>query len=356
MRVIQILTTVAYGDAIGNETLALKEVIKKQGYSTGIYAENIDPRIKDKEVKYLRDLPKLDEKDVIIYHLAIKTDLNYKLKDYPGKKIIIYHNITPPKFFAGYSDDSKKNCEEGLREAEFLGKYADYCLADSSYNKQDLINMGYKCDIDVLPLLISFDDYEKAPSKKILSRFDDDYVNILFTGRIAPNKKQEDIIEAFYYYNKYINPKSRLFLVGSYGGMEKYYYKLQQYVKELGVKNVHFTGHIKFNEILAYFRIADLFLCMSEHEGFCVPLAEAMYFNIPIVAYDSSAIPDTLGGSGFLLKEKNPKETAGVIHRILTDDKLKNDILHNQQIRFKDFQHEKVEEQFVKYLKNYLSK
>lgn len=356
MRVIQVLTTLAYGDAIGNETLALKDTIKRLGYSTGIYAENIDNRIIDKEVKYVNELPKLSEEDVIIYHLAIKTDLNYQLKDYPCKKIIIYHNITPSEFFIGYNENSRRNCEEGLKEAKILASYADYCLAVSEFNKKDLLAMGYKCPIDILPILITFKDYEKKPNQKVLNRYNDDYVNILFTGRIAPNKKQEDIIDAFYYYNKFINPKSRLFLVGSFGGMEKYYYKLKEYSKQLGLKNVYFTGHIGFDEILAYYKVADLFLCMSEHEGFCVPLVEAMYFNLPIVAYDSSAIADTLGGSGFLLKEKNGKETAEVIHRILSDEKLKNTIVYNQKIRLQDFQHDVIENEFIRYLNKFLGK
>lgn len=110
---------------------------------------------------------------------------------------------------------------------------------------------------------------------------DDGYTNFIFVGRVAPNKKQEDVIRAFYCYKKYCNPKSRLFIVGSYNGMERYYHRLRRYVGALELDNVVFTGHIPFAQILAYYHLADLFLCMSDHEGFCVPLVEAMYFNLP---------------------------------------------------------------------------
>ena len=127
--------------------------------------------------------------------------------------------------------------------------------------------------------------------------YDDDYVNILFTGRVVPNKKQEDVIEAFYYYKRFIQPKSRLILVGSFAGIDKYHDQLEAYVNKLGLEDVIFTGQIKFDEILAYYQLADLFLCMSEHEGFCVPIVEAMYFNVPVIARDTSAIAWTLAGS-----------------------------------------------------------
>lgn len=356
MKIVQVLPTISYGDAVGNDTLALYHTIKKLGYKTAIYAENIDTRVKNKDVKSVSELPELTEKDIVLYHLSTGTQLNYELEKVNGKKIVIYHNVTPPHFFEGYSDVSKRLCEYGLQGVKKIAEYADYCLADSSYNKRELQEMGYNCKIDVLPILIPFDDYRKTSSRKIMNRYSNDgYTNILFTGRIAPNKKQEDVIKAFYYYNK-INPKSRLFIVGSYGGMEKYYQELKTYTQKLGLKNVIFTGHIKFDEILAYYKIADLFLCMSEHEGFCVPLVEAMFFDVPIVAYDSSAIGDTLGGSGFLLKEKNGQETAAVIHRILSDQKLKEDILYNQRLRLQDFQHDVIEKKFIGYLQEFLGR
>ena len=215
--------------------------------------------------------------------------------------------------------------------------------------------MGYTCPIDVLPILIPFDDYAKTPSQQVIDRYSDGYTNLIFKGRIAPNKRQEDVIRAFYDYKKFYNPKSRLILVGGHNGMERYYHRLKSYINALELEDVVFPGHIKFDEILAYYKIADVFLCQSEHEGFCVPLVEAMYFDVPVVAYDSSAIAGTLGGGGFLLKDKNPVETAGVINRVVTDEALRTQIIKNQQARLADFDHKVIEAQFKTYLDTFIN-
>lgn len=357
MKIVQLLTTMAYGDAVSNDVLALDETMRNHGYETAVYAENIDAKLRMGLVKKVSKMPQLNEEDVLIYHLSTGTKLNFTLPQYGGRKVLVYHNITPYEYFEGYSQTAKKLCKEGYDGLRYLADKVEYCIADSSYNKMDLLKAGYNCKIDVLPILIPFGDYEKEPNTEILGRYKDDgYVNILFTGRIAPNKKQEDVISAFYMYQKYYNAKSRLFIVGSYNGMESYYNRLKSYVKKLKLDNVYFTGHIRFDEILAYYRVADLFLCMSEHEGFCVPLVESIKFDVPVVAYDSSAVGETLGGNGIVLKEKNPLETAGMIHRVISDEELQKKIKSVQRKRLEDFEHDKIEKQFLQYLSEFLEK
>lgn len=349
------VTTLSYGDAVSNDAIAIKNVLESMGFRTQIYAENIDSRLKKGTASIIEKMPTLKKDDVIIYHKAYGTELSFRLPEYPCRKILRYHNITPPRFFNEYSPATVWGTSYGLDGVEYLADKVDYCLAVSEFNKQDLLNMGYKCKIDVLPILIPFRDYDKTPSSRVIQKYNDDYINILFTGRISPNKKQEDIIKAFYYYNKYINPKSRLFLVGNFNGMEKYYDRLNRYVEALRLTNsVHFTGHIKFDEILAYYKTADLFLCMSEHEGFGVPLAEAMYFNIPIVAYAAAAVPSTLGGSGVLLEKKDPKLTAEVMNVVLCDRTLREKIIEGQKKRLKDFQYENIKAELENYIKEFL--
>lgn len=356
MKIYQMLPTLSFGDAVSNDALALEKVISELGYKTGIYAENIDARLPKGTAKYVKKMPVLGEKDVIIYHLSTGSKLNYKLASFRCRKIVVYHNITPPSFFEPYSFKAAQLCNSGIEESMFLADKVNYCLAVSEYNKQDLLQMGYQCPIDVLPIVIPFDDYKKTPDQEVIDQYNDGYTNILFTGRIAPNKKQEDVIRAFYYYKKFYNPKSRLILVGSHNGMDRYYHRLKSYINALELDDVIFPGHIKFDAILAYYKLADVFLCQSEHEGFCVPLVEAMYFDVPVVAYNSSAIGGTLGQGGFLLDEKNPAETAGVIDRIVKDADLRENIINNQRERLKDFDHNVITEQFKKYLKDFLEK
>jgi len=235
-----------------------------------------------------------------------------------------------------------------------LADEVDYALADSEYNAKELRKLHYCCSVDVMPILLSFEDYEKQPDAQTVEEFGDGKTNIIFTGRIAPNKKQEDVINAFYHYQKYYNPDSRLILVGSYFNMEGYYEQLRDYVQKLGAKDVVFTGHVSFEKMLGCYHGADLFLCMSEHEGFCVPLLEAMYFDIPIVAYQSSAIGYTLGGSGILLDKKNPLETAGVMDKVIRDEALRNRILSKQRKRLQDFGKERTERLFMEKIEGFL--
>lgn len=355
MKIIQMLPTISYGDAVSNGALALHALIAGLGYGTGIYAENIGPGLPPGIVRQIHSLPRLHKQDVIIYHLSTGTALNYTLENYKGRKIIIYHNITPPEFFEGYSRHGVEMGKDGLRGMAYLSDRADYCLAVSEFNKKQLQKAGYTCRIDVLPILIPFRDYEKKPDRKIMGRYaGDGYINILFTGRIAPNKKQEDIIRMFYQYQKRYCAKSRLFLAGSYDGMEAYYERLQEYVQKLHLKHVHFTGHIRFEELLAYYHIADAFVCMSEHEGFCVPLVEAMYFKLPILAYDSTAVTETLGGSGFLTDTKDPLVNASVLNYILTNDSVRQTLLEGESKRLVHFSGSRTKRRFIKYLNEFL--
>ena len=350
------LPSLGYGDAVGNDVMALDNALRNAGYDTGIYAENIGARVPQGKAHRISKLPRLKDDDIIIYHLSVGTELNFRLPSYPGRKLIIYHNVTPYSFFSGYSHNLWQLCKYGIEGVSFLADKAEYCLADSEFNKQDLRTLGYKCPIDVLPILIPFDDYRQEPNASVIGRYSDDgYTNLLFTGRVAPNKCHEDIIAAFYQYQKNYNENSRLFLVGSFDEREIYYNKLKQYVSKLGLDGkVIFTGHIGFDEILAYYHIADVFLCMSEHEGFCVPLVEAMFFDIPVIAFDSSAIAGTLGGSGILLKEKNPLEAAGVIDYLQNHPDVKDALLQGQRERLKDFDNAVIEKQFLNYLSKFI--
>ena len=354
MKIIQILPSIAFGDAVSNDAIAIKKVLSQMGYESRIYAENIHPKMQGQARPY-RKMERMRKNDVLIYHNSTGTEMTFDFENFPCRKIMIYHNITPPAFFDGYDNRSKRLTTYGLAATKCIADKMDYCLADSEYNKQDLLGMGYTCPIDVRPVFIPLLDYEKKPSKKILARYGNDgYTNILFVGRISPNKKQEDVIRAFYYYKRNLNRKSRLILVGNHAGMEKYSYKLKNYVDELGLADVIFTGSIPFDEILAYYHLADLFLCMSEHEGFCVPLVEAMYFGVPVLAYASSAVPSTLGGSGVLLKEKDPILAGEMMHRILSDEALRQQVLQKQKERLQDFSFEAVRALFEKQMSAFL--
>ena len=215
------------------------------------------------------------------------------------------------------------------------------------------MEMGYHCPMVVVPILIPFADYKHEPDLNLMRQLEDGNKNIIFTGRIVPNKRQEDLIKIFYYYQRYYDANAKLHLVGNYTVFESYYQKLIEYVDKLQVKNINFTGHVSFAQILSYYNAADLFLCMSDHEGFCVPLVEAMQFGVPIIAKDTTAISSTLGKSGFLIKELPPQVVAGIMYKILNDKKLSKQIVMGERERLTDFDHEKIGQRWLETLKEY---
>ncbi len=350
MKIIQITSSLSYGDGVSNDCIAIKQVLTDAGYENQLFAEVISPKIPAGTAQLVKDMA-VEKEDIILYHLSIGTDWNFKLASLPGKKIIRYHNITPPMFFDGYNQRAKEDCSYGLFGARYLAEKMDYGIVDSAFNRQDLLNMGYTCPISVVPVVVPFEDYNQEPDPEIVKKFQDGRTNIVFVGRIAPNKCQEDIIKTFYLYKKQYDSSARLILVGSYQGMELYYEQLQEYVKKLGAEDVIFTGHIPFNQILAYYHTASAFLCMSEHEGFCIPLLEAMHFKIPIVAADYAAVGETMGNAGLLLPKKDYAVAAGVLNRLREDKDLREALKQREGERLKAFSYETIKDRFLTEIK-----
>lgn len=340
MKIITLLSVFAPGDAVSNDALAIHRFLTKHGFHTVMAAEKIYYQPEGTSIIAAGELSFIESEDTVIYHLSTGTKLNYLFGRVKCKKVIRYHNVTPPEFFYGYSNFKVASALEGIRGAAFLADKADLCVCVSEFNKNDLIQMGYHCPMEVVPILIPFEDYDKEPDEELVKQLQTGGKNIIFTGRIVPNKRQEDIIVAFYYYQKYYDDTARLHLVGNYVGFENYYQKLQDYVKRLGVRHVNFTGHVSFAQILAYYKGAQLFLCMSDHEGFCVPLVEAMKFDVPIVAKNTTAIASTMNGAGILVNDRSPEQIAGIMHQVLTNDELRKRMISNGKERLKDFDHD----------------
>jgi L-malate glycosyltransferase len=350
MQIHQMLPSLSYGDAIGNEVLELQRILRSWGYESDIYAAHIHPKLLGLARDY-KSYTKVSSPDnILIFHFAIGSDVSKFSENLPDKKIIIYHNITPGHFFRGFSEDLFHLVSTGREELAKLSDKVELALGVSEFNRKELVDLGFK-NTGVLPILIDFKKYDQQPDENILNRYyDDKYINLIFIGRISPNKKQEDLIKIFYYFNKFVEPRSRLFLVGSYKGMEKYHNYLNRLIAKLDLKNVYITGHVNFNELMAYYRLANVFISMSEHEGFCVPLVESMYFGIPIIAYNSTAIPDTLNGSGILVNKKIYEEISEMIGLLVNDEKFRDNIIKKQKSQLPRFSNSIVEAMLREYL------
>lgn len=354
MRVVQLLPTLVYGDAVGNDTLAIHRFLTERGFESDIYAENIGARVRPL-VKSFTAMPELHADDVLIYHLSTNAseEMYDVLQRAICRKVAIYHNITPGRYFAQYDEAFAKFLDDGRAyAASRLRDMFSCCWAVSSYNGEDLRAMGFSCPIYVLPILIPLDDYDILPASGPMLRYKNDArKNILFVGRIAPNKKIEDVIRVFDFYMKHIDAGSRLFIVGHERGDDPYMESLRTLVDELSLRrDVVFVGHVPFEHIIAYYKLADLFLCMSDHEGFCVPLVEAMKFDIPIVAYSAAAVPDTLGGAGLVATSRTPGEAAALMREALTDVAVRQRLSAAAAARLEDFSTGRIEERLEKLL------
>ena len=355
-RIVQFVPTFSTGDAVGNHAAAIRELLQREGFESEIYTESLQPPATEGDAVLIKKgLPDLSDNDIAILHLSTGADMNLRFAELHCHRVIWYHNVTPPVFFRPYNPYMAGICRKAESQVEWLSQKAEFAFADSSENRSSLLNYGYTCPIEVVPILIPFEDYKRKPDEEYLRSLQDGKTNVLFTGRTAPNKKTEDIISAFSVYQRYFCPESRLILAGSFNQQDPYCQCLSAYADRLGLKNILFTGHITFERILSCYRAADIFLCMSEHEGFCVPLLEAMFFDIPVLAYKSTAVPETLGGSGFLLERKDPAETAAVIDRIMKDPELKKAIIRNQRERLGDFSYARSSERFLRVLYDYLN-
>ncbi len=343
-RVIQFTPTLSYGDAVSNDVFAMHDVLRGMGKDSLIVTIATGKKIRGNVVLFGDFSPLPD--DIFIYHMSIGSPLSdFVAKADVKRKIMVWHNITPAHFFEGISPLAE-SCRQGREELVRLRDCIDFAICDSEYNKQELDELGYR-ETAVLPIVFDKSEYlETAPTEEIIKKYSDGKKNILFVGRIAPNKKQEDIIKSFCLYNRYINPESRLFLVGAVVATEKYKEAIDSFIDSNGIKNVYFSGHVSFPDILAYYRTADLFLCESEHEGFCVPLLEAMTFDVPVLAYDSCAVPYTLGNSGMVFTEKDHPVIAELMNLILTDDGIREKMKQSQRKRLDDFDIEKTKESF----------
>ncbi|MCD6451352.1 MAG: glycosyltransferase family 4 protein [Acidobacteria bacterium] len=330
MEIHQFLAGASYGDAITDYALEIRRILRELGYRSLIFAENHDPKLAS-EVKPLSFYPEFSSKEnIIIFHFSIASlasKLAYHLKE---KKILIYHNITPAHFFLKFHPHLARECYHGRRE---LAAFVDKCevaVGDSEFNRLELVEIGFT-RTRVLPVFINFKKFN-IEENRVLSRiFGDGKTNILYVGRIIPNKRVDDVIRIFSHYKHYINPNSRLILVGEYRGFERYYDYLLDLIRSLKLTDVHFTGLIPLSELVTYYRLAHIFIIMSEHEGFCLPILEAYYFGLPVIAFAAAAVPETMGGAGILVEEKDPPKIAEIVHKLVEDAEFRKKVIVDEK-------------------------
>jgi glycosyltransferase involved in cell wall biosynthesis len=337
----QVLATLGYGDAIGHEVLGIQRVLRGAGYHSEIFVQTADPRVEHLTQDY-RELPDASHADnILIHHFSIGSRASRVAYALPDRMALVYHNITPPEYFVDINKELVQLCYRGRRELALYRSRCDVALGDSEYNRQELEAIGFP-DTGVLPVVPGFDHLSGPADYTHAGAFDDDWVNVLFVGRVIPNKRFEDVIRSFHAYKKWFNPRSRLLLVGAHAGFERYLTMLHQFVARIGATDVHLVGHVSNEELTAYYELADVFLCASEHEGFCVPLVESFHMGVPVIAYAASAVPATMDGAGVLYTDKSPLHVAALVNAIVDDPGLRTCIVDGQyaaldRLEAKDF-------------------
>jgi glycosyltransferase involved in cell wall biosynthesis len=326
----QVLATLGYGDAIGHEVLGIQRVLREAGFRSDVFVETADPRL-EHLTRDFQELPDDSHPDhLLVHHFSLGSKASRVAFALPDRMVLIYHNITPPEYFVGVNKHLVEQCYKGRRELGAYTRRVMMALGDSDYNRQELEHLGFPAT-GVLPVVPSFAHLDVTPDARLAQDFDDEWTNVLFVGRVIPNKKFDDVIRFFHVYKRDYNPRSRLLLVGAYSGFERYLVMLHHLVAKLRVPDVHFLGHVSNGQLTALYEAADLFLCASEHEGFCVPLVEAFYKDVPVIAYAATAVPATLDGAGVLYADKDQDYVAALMDGVVSNARLRDAIIDGQR-------------------------
>ena len=351
----QLIPVLEREDAIGNYVLSLRDFLKAGGYDSRIFVFSSHGDNPDYVLPYRRHREFSGKNNISIFHTAIASPLTRYFQTVPDRKILIHHNVTPARFLAGWDRETGYLAFRARRELADAAEAVDAAVADSAFNARELEELGYRSPT-VIPLIFNRERLEGPADEKTVKHCRDGKTNVVFVGRISPNKKIEDVIRVFAGFQKNFRGDSRLILAGNDRQFPAYTRALKKMISDLNLKNIRLTGKVPLEELRAYYRTADAFICMSGHEGFGVPLLEAMFFRVPIVARALTAVPETLGEAGIMVKKPEPVKTAALIDRITTDPELRKKIIPGQDRRLEYFQNFPYRERWKEVIEELLGK
>ena len=269
-----------------------------------------------------------------------------------GIRVLQYHNITPAAFFAPYDAQLFRLAALGRQELTSLAGRVDLGLGDSEFNRQELEELGF-ARTGVMPIAVNMERLTAAPRRPALEKIlGDGLINFLFVGRIVPNKRIEDHIRLAEMYKRYIDSYYRFIFVGRYDGLPRYNAMIRALIVQYRMlpERFIFTGAVPDEDLAAYYRWADAYISLSEHEGFCVPLVEAMATDVPVLAYAAGAVPETLGGAGMLFSPKDFEFAAEMLGTLVYDRPVRDRIVSGQCRRLRDFAPDRIEQRLKEVL------
>lgn len=331
----QLLPNLSYGDAISQHALYIRDFIRSRGYRSDILVRYIDPRVQSECKLYKPEL--LNHDDGLIYHHSIGFEHTNVAVGHKGKKALIYHNITPEDFFRPFDDAAADRLRDGRKNLPDIVSSFDHIFGDSRFNCRELELLGKK-NTTALKIPMNLSKWNCVSDAALSEQLADGAINILFVGRIAPNKKQTDLVYLLDYLLR-IDANYRLILCGGAGDGDRYAESLFELIDELNLSDdVMILDHVTDSQLKAAYQHAAAFVSMSEHEGLGIPLLEAMWFDVPVFAYRSSAVPETLGEAALMLKDKRNLDVfACTIDEVLGDPEAKTLLLEAQRRKRQEF-------------------
>jgi L-malate glycosyltransferase len=335
------------GDAVGDSARRMRDMLRGMGHDSEIYALTVDDDLVGDVRRF--DDPAAKAGQVTIFHYALPSPMTEAFQSVGGARVLQYHNVTPAAFFAPYDPMLFRLAVLGRQELGTLVGRVDLALGVSDYNRRELESLGFE-PTGVLPLAVDTSRVTRAVSRPALERLlDDEYVNFLFVGRIAPNKKIEDHIRLAEHYKRYIDAYYRFIFVGRCDAVPRYYSMIRALMTEYRMLNERFifTGPVPDEELAVYYQHAAVYVSLSEHEGFCAPLLEAMAAGVPVLAYGAAAVPETLGGAGVQFEPKDLEVAAELLGALAFDDRLRADVIAGQHRRLADFSVDRLERELA---------
>lgn len=344
----QFLTGATAGDAITDQALMTSRWLRELGFESHVYAWHLHPSVEGlvRPIASHRRAP--GESWAILRH-SIGSDVPDYLIDQGLRLILIFHNVTPPGYFEGIDPLRAHLARLGVSQLAALRPQTALALADSSYNAAELRRAGYD-DVAELPIALQVEHYDTPANPELAAGLVSPGPRLLFIGRLAPNKRQEDLLKLLYCLRR-IRPDAHLYLVGDRWeiGYDSW---IERMAADMGLSEaVTLTGKVSQVDMVTYLRATDFYVSMSEHEGFGVPLIESMYLGLPVIAYGESAVPGTMGGAGVLFSRKAYEHLAELIDLLLDDELLRSRLIAGQRERVRYFLEPQVRRQFVDYLR-----
>jgi glycosyltransferase involved in cell wall biosynthesis len=339
-------------DATGDHTLALRDTLRGAGWESDIYVEAAHDELQGEATSFEEYPARARAGDVLLYQMGTASPVAEFLLGRPETLVLDYHNITPGSFYEGWEDHTAETVTRARRQVAALAPRASLGIADSSFNAAELSRLGCRATA-VVPILVALDPDGPEVDPDVRRRLAADHGEatvLLFVGRLSPNKSQHRLVEALWLFRRWYDPGARLHLVGP-AVTPTYVAAVFSLAEELGLSGAVRHGEdLSPGELAAWYADADVFVCLSEHEGFCIPLLEAMQAGLPVVAYGAGAVSETVGDAGLVIPSARPSVVAAAVDRVRTDSALARHLVGAGHRRLEAFSMVRTRDRFIEVL------